>query len=568
MSGRQESRRHDAAPCAIDEFWLPTAAGATSATWFRPLGDASTTGVLIVSGIIHEQQTMAVGVVALARDLATHGIPALTVDLTGTANGAGSLADPDVGACWDDDVRSAVRHMRESGLRHVIVVGVRLGALIAAHATVDDPVDLLVMWSPVLSGRRYTRELQMMQAAATDDSVAAPAGATLPGVTVAGFNVPPALLDHLKSLDAGRLDGKPAAALCIVDSPARLEELDDEHPLFEALPVQRVAAPGTEDWLFTDADAFPAPFADIAVVRRHVERVAASFDDDTPQFSAEIGSGEVVDPASRRTRVFEHDGVAVRETFVSFAEPGGSGRLVGILSEPVGPIDPTAAYLAVTCVGPGRIFVDLARGEAARGRATLRFELAGFGTSSPPPDGAWAEFYHPTAPGQIGAAADVLAAAGHRRIHVVGFCAGAWSAFQVPPRPDIAGIVAINAQLLIRSRLVHRRHSPNHSATDRLLARIGLHPTVHRFVEKLERDHPLPSPTIRRVGRHAAAGTAVTLAFAEGDLGHRYFTARARRPGGLRRRGPQPDVRIYTGLGHLPAGAARRQLLADLHDLA
>ena len=85
---------------------------------------------------------------------------------------------------------------------------------------------------------------------------------------------------------------------------------------------------------------------------------------------------------------------------------------------------------------------------------------------------------------------------------------------------------------------------------------------------KLEREHPLPSPAIRRVGRHAEAGTAVTLVFAEGDLGQVYFDRRAHRPGGLRAPQRRPEVRVYPGLGHLPSGDARERMLADIHAAA
>ena len=547
----------------VDEFWLPTHGGDAAVARFRPADDPagarSRTGVLIVGGIIHEHQTMAVGAVTLARQLAEHDIVAMTIDLAGTAQGAVELDAPDIGVRWDDEIRAAVRFLRGSGLQHVVVVGIRLGALIAAHATVDDPVDQLVMWAPVLSGRRYVRELQIMQASATEQT-----GPSRPGITVAGFTVPPTLVDHLKSLDAAKLDGKPASSVCFVDTAERLAELDRSHPLLEALPVETVEAPETERWLFTDADLFPVPFGDVTRGRRHVERVAASFDDDaTPPPADGTSTIDAADPVST-SHVLEHDGVAIRETFVVF----GDGALRGILSEPVGPVDPAASYVTVTSVGPGRIFVDFARREAARGRVSLRFELGGFGTSSPPARHAWAEFYHPTASDQIAAAVDLLLGRGHGGVTVVAFCAGAWSALQMTPRPEVAGIVAVNAQLLIRTRLLHRRPAPDHGRRHRWLLAVGGHPEVRRFVKKAEREFPWPSPAIRWVGRHVAAGTRVTLVYAEGDPGYDYFLARSRRPGGLRRRTAQPDVHVYPGLGHLPTGNARDHVLDDIHDLA
>ncbi|MFN8051616.1 MAG: hypothetical protein U0Q22_09285 [Acidimicrobiales bacterium] len=535
------------------ESWLQTGPGAIGARWFwpeQPVGPDAM-GVLIVPSIVHEEQTTAVGLVALAGELAAAGLPALMIDLGGTAQGWGTLGTEDVGPGWDHDVRAAVRHMRERGLHHIAVVGVRMGALIAAHALADDPVDLMVLWSPVLSGRRFVRELQVLQ-------VSAPAAAVdaLPGITVAGFTLPPALVEHLRGLDAAKLDGKPAGRLCVVDSQDRLDALDLDHPLLDPVPVERLVASDTDAWLFTAADTFAAPFADLPRVCRSIAAVAEQL-----RTTVDTGAGpQTPDLAEHRTQEFQHDGVMIRETFVEFE------GLRGILSEPVVPSPGATAMVAVTTVGPGRIFVDLARREAALGRACLRFETAGFGTSARRPDDAWADFYHPTAQYDIARAVDVMVAAGHERVAVVGFCAGAWSAFQMPPRPEVTAIVAVNAQLFIRTRLLHRQYWPGQTASRRVLSRIGQDRRVRQVVKKLERENPVPSPVIRWLGRHVESGCRVTLMFSDDDLGLTYYRRRALRPFGLRAARRRPTVIEYPGLGHLPSGTARERLLADIHD--
>ena len=98
------------------------------------------------------------------------------------------------------------------------------------------------------------------------------------GITVAGFNVPPDLVNHLKTLDAGKLGGKPAGRLCIVDSAERLAELDPRHGLLAEVPTSTLAAPETENWLFTAADQFPGPYRDIVEVRRRIQTLAAEID--------------------------------------------------------------------------------------------------------------------------------------------------------------------------------------------------------------------------------------------------------------------------------------------------
>jgi len=427
-------------------------------------------------------------------------------------------------------------------------------------------VALLVLWAPVLSGRRFTRELQMMQAAASDIVAADP----LPGITVAGYNVPPSLVSYLKGLDAAKLDGKPAGRLCLVDSVERLRSVDADHPLLASVPLDRLAADDTEHWLFTAADDYAAPFASIPRVRRKVASVLREMvaTHDASAGPSAIGTSAPSDLGAGRSQVFEHNGVQIRETFVTLGPIDGGGHLRGVLSEPVEAVEGGHAFVAVTTVGPGRIFVDFARREAARGRTCLRFELAGFGASSHRPHGAWADYYHPTAQRDLETAVDHVVGLGFPAVTIIGFCAGAWTAFQMPPRPEVTGIVAVNVQLQIRTRFLHRRTWPTLSRREALLATVSQHPQVQRVLQRVERDNPVPSPAVRWLRRHLHAGTAVTLMFAEGDLGEGYFRARGHRLFGLSHRGPQPDVRVYAGLGHLPSGEARVAMLDDIHDLA
>lgn len=562
MTDRWDGRGPACAPCTVD-FWLPTAAGATGATWFWPSEPSAVApvGVVLVPGIIHDQQATEVGLVALGRDLASRGVPALLIDLAGTAQGSGTLETPDVVDQWGDDVRSAVSHARRCGVEHVVVLGVRLGALVAIDALSADPVDLMVLWAPVLSGRRYVKELRMMQAAAAHGG-----GDDLPGVTIGGHRLPPHLLDDLRRLDADRIDGKPASELCLVDTADRLEVTTNR--LFDEVATDRIVARGTEPWLFTDPIGFAAPWSDLAAVRDRIERAIRrvglfhSGSHDVPAMPQ---------VATQRSREFHHDGVAIRETFVTL----GTAGLTGILSEPVGGAEPGApTYLAVTRTGPGRMFVDLARREASRGRATLRFDLAGFGTSGRRRHQAWADYYHPTAADDISEAVDELVCRGFSRIVVVGFCAGAWSALQMRPHPAVERIVGVNVQLAVRGRSLRRQEWPTLTAHRRIAAALAKRDVAQRLLWKYECGHPLPSPTSRWIRRHRAAGTEVVTVFDADDIGldvvRRRSRPRRRLRSALLPAAPPtalPIVRTYAGLGHLPGGTAREAMFEDLHRL-
>jgi len=107
--------------------WIASLGGFTGASWFEPTGTRfSAAAVLIVSGIAHEERTMAEGLTALAQSLASAGHGTLLIDLHGTAQSSGNLDAPLIGEHWRDDVRASLRHLHEAGFAQVIVVGVRL----------------------------------------------------------------------------------------------------------------------------------------------------------------------------------------------------------------------------------------------------------------------------------------------------------------------------------------------------------------------------------------------------------------------------------------------------------
>lgn len=97
----------------------------------------------------------------LATQLERAGYAAMRFDFSCTGDSSGEAAAASVEA-WLADVATAAARLRAaSGAEHVALIGLRLGATLAALASSRGDVrpQHLVLWDPVVSGRAYLTEL-------------------------------------------------------------------------------------------------------------------------------------------------------------------------------------------------------------------------------------------------------------------------------------------------------------------------------------------------------------------------------------------------------------------------
>ena len=118
----------------------------------------------------------------LGDEMTAGGICTLRFDYDGTGDSAGTGDEPQRVRSWLDSIASAVATMRASGVGSVFVVGMGLGATLAALVCeADENIDGLVLWDPEPSGKAYLswqRALSAMSFSVptmtTDGSVDAP----------------------------------------------------------------------------------------------------------------------------------------------------------------------------------------------------------------------------------------------------------------------------------------------------------------------------------------------------------------------------------------------------------
>ncbi|HEX4763092.1 MAG TPA: alpha/beta hydrolase, partial [Usitatibacter sp.] len=105
----------------------------------------------------------------LADRLAGTGIASVRFDYQGCGDSAGEEDGPDRLGAWRRSIAAAVWHARRlSGCSRVCLIGIRLGATLAALEADEVGADLVVLWNPVVKGRAYTRELQAIAMTAAD----------------------------------------------------------------------------------------------------------------------------------------------------------------------------------------------------------------------------------------------------------------------------------------------------------------------------------------------------------------------------------------------------------------
>lgn len=157
--------------------------------------------------------------------LAGDGFWALRFDYSGTGDSAGDTQEGDV-AQWLTDIATAVDEgKRLKSVDRVTLVGLRLGASLAALAAADrTDVERLVLWEPILDGKKYLdveraehraerhgyRVWRMMAAAASDDD----------GSEMKGFPIGESMARSVSAVDLTRLARTAPRALVVERDPA------------------------------------------------------------------------------------------------------------------------------------------------------------------------------------------------------------------------------------------------------------------------------------------------------------------------------------------------------------
>jgi alpha-beta hydrolase superfamily lysophospholipase len=457
----------------------------------------------------------------LAERLAGRGYVAARFDYDGTGDSAGGPADPGRVAAWRASVRAAAEELRMLGAERVALVGVRFGATLCALEAVAAGADAVALVSPVVSGRRFARELSLLGEPEPDGD----------GRVAGGCRFGAETLAELSALDLGGLEQAPAPSMLLVDAPDTLAEaLRARGADVEAVPGSRL-----EETLDVPPLAARCNLELVEAIGGWLERVLPP----TARDAAEAAG-------RRRAEVAP----GLEETFAEL----GSRRLAAVTTAPAAAARATVVLLnsgGEPHVGPGRAWVELARALAASGYAAVRVDFSGWGES--PGDATCAvDPYDAETLADVESLLDGLREESHERIVLLGLCASAWQALEVARSrggDGVAGVVAINPQLywdwgdLSEPTIgeTHARRAPE-MRRQALGARLGLWSLLD-----VAGARPVAARRLRRLAR---TGTPVLLLFGERDDGLVYLEDRIGRAFAHARRRGSISVAEIPGLDH------------------
>lgn len=410
-------------------FYLQSQAGPLLA-WLHNKSRTTATldhGVVVSSPVGYEHLHAYRGLRHLADRMAESGVPVLRFDWQGIGDSVGSDRDPERLEIWKQNLRDALRWMREEyGCRRISLVGLRIGGSIASLLANEVEVENLVLWSPIPKGKSFVRELHAIDLTGEARS----AETKTNEIEAGGFLLTESTAADLSKLNLQELHPRCRRVLLVSNAESAGDLRLADTWRIQGLEVTHEIHGGLSEML-AEPHRSRVPHWTLRAVADWLDR----------QVAAE--AVPLVAGKSAHPRAFSVEHFSERLTRF-----GGTRELFGILTEPATAVPsdrPTILLLnagATTRIGPGRLNVHLARRLARAGYRSFRIDFQGLGDSIQPDPSLENDSYAPTVFRDIQQAIDHLRDQnGTSRCVLLGLCSGAYAAFQSAAQSDDPSLV-------------------------------------------------------------------------------------------------------------------------------
>jgi len=374
----------------------------------------------------------------LANRLAFHGIPVLRFDYSGTGNSSGYDVDPDRVTSWTSDIceaRSALT--RITGCEQVGLLGVRIGATLAAKVAQDTSLPCLVLWGPVANGRTYMREMRAMHLTAEGSQSNAPDKYST--IEAGGFIFTPQTASDLADLNLEMMRPQARRILLAARDDLPVAQSVPEAWSTEGVETTQCILPGFSGMLVSPHNSqYKMPIAALVQLEQWLLDTSQSAGL-TSADSVKIDNNNIVSNtaglpnyAQVRHRA-DSTQATIREQSFYFGE---NNDRFAILSKPPGDANSEAPWVilsnsgALHTAGPNRIYTLLSREIAHAGMHCVRFDFPGVGDSVVAPPAIENGTYQTSNSNEIDSLLNTLQTQyGAKKFILSGLCSGAFAAF-------------------------------------------------------------------------------------------------------------------------------------------
>ncbi len=376
----------------------------------------------------------------LADQLSTAGFPTLRFDYHGTGDSPGNDLDADRLRCWQQNIHAAIEFaLQTTGCDRICLLGIRMGATLAALVASKRIVDSLILWSPCTNGRRYIREMQAIAStAAHHDAQHSEI------IESAGFLMSQETATAIKSINLLQQNYQVKRRALIIARDDFAEDTSLFEHLSTSIAVDQIALPGYADMMAEPQFTIVPTTAIIAIVdwlTRQASDLAATRNIDMPATTTALSFAQTDENGKK---------IPLSEQPCRF---GSDDHLFGIVSFAAAHAANKPAVLLLNSgtvhrVGPNRLYVTLARKLAAQGHTCMRIDLEGLGDSVLYKSGRENHPYPDSAVSDTERALRYLRdTIGCSHFILLGLCSGAHTAFHAGielSEYDIAEVIAIN----------------------------------------------------------------------------------------------------------------------------
>jgi pimeloyl-ACP methyl ester carboxylesterase len=426
-------------------MWFGPAERPLFARLYQPAGGVARGAVVLCPAFGIEGTHAGRACLELGEQLAVAGFAALHLDYDGTGDSCGDEDDSERVGAWQLSVRTAVDLMRQSGLGHVSLVGMRLGATLAASVSEECRPDALVLWDPCESGRSYLREQAILRElyVGEEDGPSPRGSSAVPRVETQGVETLFAVYggETVRSMSELSIESTSAALTGRV-----LALLRPERPPRPAL-LRRLSA-------------LDAEFADATGQKETVDTPGVVFVPHDTLNTITAWLTRVVGAEPQPFEVARRDVAAFRgptgTALVEEIKQLGPNQLFGIFTRSEGD-DANVTVVLLNAglldhTGPGRLWVKLARSWARVGLSVLRVDLSGRGESSGRPGQAIDVVYPPEALDDVADIVNAVSPGHPSSVVLLGLCSGAYHAVYTGVALGVGGVVAVNPMFSGRLR--------------------------------------------------------------------------------------------------------------------